>query len=36
MKDNIDSKELFIIKKMIDGDMDAFKHFFDSYYSDSM
>lgn len=34
MKDNIDSKELFIIKKMIDGDMDAFKHFFDSYYSD--
>ena len=35
MKDNnIDAKELFIIKKMMNGDMDAFKHFFDTYYSD--
>lgn len=30
----IDAHELFILKKMIDGDMDAFKHFFDTYYSD--
>ena len=31
---SIDTKELFIINKMINGDMDAFKHFFDTYYSD--
>ena len=30
----IDEKEIFIIKKMINGDKDAFKHFFDAYYSD--
>lgn len=31
---SIDAKELFIINKMINGDRDAFKHFFDTYYSD--
>jgi RNA polymerase sigma-70 factor (ECF subfamily) len=35
MKENrIDAQELFIIKKMINGDKDAFKYFFDSYYSE--
>jgi RNA polymerase sigma-70 factor (ECF subfamily) len=35
MKENsIDAQELFIIKKMINGDTDAFKHFFESYYSE--
>lgn len=35
MKDKeIDDNELFIIKKMMNGDFDAFKHFFDTYYSD--
>ena len=31
---SIDAKELFMINKMINGDVDAFKHFFDTYYSD--
>jgi RNA polymerase sigma-70 factor, ECF subfamily len=30
----IDAHELFILKKMIDGDINAFKHFFDTYYTD--
>lgn len=30
----IDELELFIIKKMVNGDKDVFKHFFDSYYSE--
>jgi RNA polymerase sigma-70 factor (ECF subfamily) len=35
MKDKeIDDNELFIVKKMMDGERDAFKHFFDTYYSD--
>jgi RNA polymerase sigma-70 factor (ECF subfamily) len=29
-----DSTEAFIIKKMIDGDKQALKHFFDDYYAD--
>jgi RNA polymerase sigma-70 factor (ECF subfamily) len=28
------NEELFIVKKMIDGDMDSFKYFFDRYYND--
>ena len=31
---SINAQELFIIQKMISGDKDAFKHFFDTYYSD--
>jgi RNA polymerase sigma-70 factor (ECF subfamily) len=35
MKDKeMDDNELFIIKRMMDGERDAFKHFFDTYYSD--
>jgi RNA polymerase sigma-70 factor (ECF subfamily) len=35
MKENsIDAQELFIIKKMVNGDKDAFKHFFETYYSE--
>jgi RNA polymerase sigma-70 factor (ECF subfamily) len=35
MKDKeMDDNELFIVKKMMDGERDAFKHFFDTYYSD--
>lgn len=30
----IDAHELFILKKMISGDIDAFKHFFETYYAD--
>jgi RNA polymerase sigma-70 factor (ECF subfamily) len=30
----LDAKELFIINKMMGGDMEAFKYFFDTYYSD--
>jgi RNA polymerase sigma-70 factor (ECF subfamily) len=30
----ITTEELFIVKKMIDGDMDSFKYFFDRYYND--
>jgi RNA polymerase sigma-70 factor (ECF subfamily) len=30
----ITNEELFIVKKMIDGDMDSFKYFFDRYYND--
>jgi len=26
------SHELFIVKKMIEGDVDSFKYFFDRYY----
>lgn len=28
------TSDIFIIAKMMDGDVDAFRHFFDSYYSD--
>ncbi|MDD2303337.1 MAG: RNA polymerase sigma-70 factor [Prolixibacteraceae bacterium] len=28
------NEELFIVKKMIDGDIDSFKYFFDKYYDD--
>jgi len=30
----ITTEELFIVKKMIDGDIDSFKYFFDRYYDD--
>jgi RNA polymerase sigma-70 factor (ECF subfamily) len=30
----ITTDELFILKKMIDGDIDSFKYFFDRYYDD--
>jgi len=30
----ITNEELFIVRKMIDGDMDSFKYFFDRYYDD--
>jgi len=30
----INNEELFIIKKMIEGDIDSFKYFFDKYYND--
>jgi len=30
----ITTDELFIVKKMIDGDIDSFKYFFDKYYDD--
>jgi len=30
----ITTEELFIVKKMIDGDIDSFKYFFDRYYND--
>lgn len=34
MKQEITTEELFIVKKMIDGDIDSFKYFFDKYYND--
>ncbi len=34
MKQNVLSEELFIFKKMAEGDEDAFKYFFDTYYED--
>lgn len=34
MTQEITSDELFIVKKMIDGDIDSFKYFFDKYYDD--
>lgn len=34
MAKEITNEELFIVKKMIDGDMDSFKYFFDRYYND--
>lgn len=34
MAREITNEELFIVKKMIDGDMDSFKYFFDRYYND--
>lgn len=34
MKKQITNEELFIVKKMIDGDLDSFKYFFDKYYND--
>jgi RNA polymerase sigma-70 factor, ECF subfamily len=34
LNDNLNRDELFIVKKMIDGDKDAFKHFFQTYYND--
>ena len=33
-KEEITNEELFIVKKMIEGDIDSFKYFFDRYYSD--
>ena len=33
-KEEITNEELFIVKKMIEGDMESFKYFFDKYYSD--
>ena len=33
-KEEVTSEELFIVKKMIEGDIDSFKYFFDRYYSD--
>lgn len=32
--EEITKEELFIVKKMIEGDMDSFKYFFDRYYYD--
>jgi len=32
--EEITNEELFIVKKMIEGDIDSFKYFFDRYYSD--
>lgn len=34
MAKELANEELFIVKKMIDGDMDSFKYFFDRYYND--
>lgn len=34
MAKELTNEELFIVKKMIDGDMDSFKYFFDRYYND--
>lgn len=34
LNNNLTRDELFIVKKMIDGDKDAFKHFFHTYYND--
>lgn len=34
MTKEIASEELYIVKKMIEGDVDSFKYFFDRYYND--
>lgn len=34
MTSKLTNDELFIVRKMIDGDMDSFKYFFDKYYND--
>lgn len=34
MTKDINGDELFLLKKMIDGDIDSFKYFFDRYYND--
>jgi RNA polymerase sigma-70 factor (ECF subfamily) len=34
MKPNVSNEELFILQKMIDGDENALKYFFDTYYDD--
>ncbi len=34
MKQNMSKEEIFILQRMIDGDEDAFKYFFDTYYDD--
>lgn len=34
MAKEITSEELYIVKKMIEGDVDSFKYFFDRYYED--
>ncbi|HNX54706.1 MAG TPA: RNA polymerase sigma-70 factor [Prolixibacteraceae bacterium] len=34
LKPEITTEELFIVKKMIEGDIDSFKYFFDKYYND--
>ncbi|MDP3914145.1 MAG: RNA polymerase sigma-70 factor [Bacteroidota bacterium] len=34
MAKEITSEELYIVKKMIEGDVDSFKYFFDRYYDD--
>ena len=32
MKSNVSNEEIFILQRMIDGDENAFKYFFDTYY----
>jgi RNA polymerase sigma-70 factor (ECF subfamily) len=34
MKSKVPDKELFILQKMVEGDEEAFKYFFDTYYDD--
>ena len=34
MTEKVSSEELFILQRMIEGDEDAFKYFFDTYYDD--
>lgn len=34
IKDKVSEEEIFILQKMIEGDEDAFKYFFDTYYDD--
>ena len=34
MNDNLNRKDLFIVRKMVEGDRDAFKYFFQTYYTD--
>ena len=34
MAKELNSDELFLVKKMVDGDIDSFKYFFDKYYDD--
>lgn len=34
MPKEVNNNELFIVKKMVEGDIDSFKYFFDRYYDD--
>ena len=34
MNPSVSNEEIFILQKMIDGDVDSFKYFFDKYYDD--
>jgi len=34
MSSYVSNEELFILQRMIDGDENAFKYFFDTYYED--